>query len=113
MTEADLPADAAADPGANPEFDATHPSGHVLFRSAEGGYLHSVVLSEAATDADALSLAEAVLHTAEVSHLKAVMQIREEIIGAGFTPSAELPSPADLARAEADLAGHQLTERQD
>ena len=92
-----------------PEFDALHPSGHVLFRSCPGGYLHSVVLSEAAADADAQSLADAVLHTAQVSHLKAVMQIRREILDAGFTPSAELPTPGDLSRAEADLAAHQLS----
>ena len=93
----------------SPEFDALHPSGHVLFRSCPGGYLHSVVLSEAVSDAGAQSLAEAVLHTAQVSHLKAVMQIRDEILAAGFTPSAGLPTPADLSRAEAELAAHQLS----
>lgn len=93
-----------------PEFDAVHPSGHVLFRSSRGGYLHSVVLSEGVADADAQSLAEAVLRTAEVSHLKAVMEIRREIVDAGFNPSAELPTPADLTRAEAELDEHRLTE---
>lgn len=92
----------------DPDFDAAHPSGHVLFRSCRGGYLHSVVLSEAVADADAQSLAQAVLRTAEVSHLKAVMEIRREIIDAGFTPSAELPTPADLRHAEAHLSEHQL-----
>ena len=46
----------------DPEFDAAHPSGHLLFRSCRGGYLHSVVLSEAVTDArqpaDAQALAQ-------------------------------------------------------
>lgn len=95
---------------ADPEFDAVHPSGHVLFRSSRDGYLHSVVLSEGVADADAQALAEAVLRTAEVSHLKAVMEIRREIVDAGFSPSAELPTPADLSRAEAELGEHRLTE---
>ena len=33
----------------DPEFDASHPSGHIVFRSCRGGYLHSVGLAEAAT----------------------------------------------------------------
>jgi hypothetical protein len=97
----------------DPDFDAAHPSGQVLFRSCRGGYLHSVVLSEAATDADTQCLAQAVLRTAEVSHLKALMEIRQEIIDAGFSPSAELPTPADLRRAEANLNQHRLTEAED
>ena len=80
-----------------------------MFRSARGGYLHSVVLSEPAGDCDAASLAEAVLRTADVSHLKAVMQIRQEITDAGFSPSPEIATPADLARAEARLRDHQLS----
>ncbi len=95
-----------------PEFDAAHPSGHLLFRSCRGGYLHSVVLSDAVTDArqpaDAQALAQAVLRAAEVSHLKAVMEVRREIIDAGFSPSPELPTPADLIRAQAHLDDHQL-----
>ena len=43
--------------GADPQFDAVHPSGHVLFRSSRGGYLHSVVLSEAVRDTDGQALA--------------------------------------------------------
>jgi hypothetical protein len=96
----------------DPEFDAVHPSGHVLFRSSRGGYLHSVVLSEAVLDIDAQTLAEAVLRASDVSHLKAVMQIRQEILDAGFSPSAELPGATDLSRAEAALAGHRLSERE-
>ena len=97
--------------GADPQFDAVHPSGHVLFRSSRGGYLHSVVLSEAVRDTDGQALAEAVLRAADVSHLKAVMQIRHEILDSGCSPSAELPTPADLSRAEAALAGHRLEDR--
>jgi len=97
----------------DPDFDAAHPSGHVLFRSCRGGYLHSVALAEAVSDVDAQSLAQAVLRAAEVSHLRAVMEIRQEIIDAGFSPSAELPTPADLSRAEAHLSRHRLTETGD
>lgn len=92
----------------DPEFDAVHPSGHLMFRSARGGYLDSVVLSEAVSDCDAESLADAVLRTAEVSHLKAVMQIRQEITDAGFSPSPGMATPADLERAEEKLRDHQL-----
>lgn len=93
---------------ADPELDVTHPSGHLMFRSCRGGYLHSVVLSDAALDADAASLAEAVLLAADVSHLRAVMQIRRQISDAGFTPSDELATPADLRRAEVALREHLL-----
>lgn len=102
MSESELDAD--------PDFDATHPSGHVMFRSCRGGYLHSVVLSEAVHDCEGESLAEAVLLAAEVSHLRAVMQIRRQITAAGFTPSEELATPTDLRRAEAALQGHRLRE---
>jgi len=93
---------------ADPEFDVQHPGGQLIFRSCRGGYLHSVVLSEAVRDCDAHSVAEGVLLAAEVSHLRAVMQIRRQIIDAGFTPSEELATPADLRRAEAALRDHQL-----
>jgi hypothetical protein len=93
---------------ADPEFDVSHPSGHLMFRSCRGGYLHSVVLSEAVQDCDAESLAEAVLLAGEVSHLRAVMEIRRQITGAGFTPSDELAGPADLHRAETALNDHRL-----
>lgn len=94
--------------GHEPAFDTVHPSGQVMFRSAPGGYLHSVVLTEASLRTDPVTLARAVLLTAEVSHLKAVMQIRREIIEAGHTPSAELAGPADIDRAQAELLGHRL-----
>jgi len=77
----------------DPDFDATHPSGHVLFRSCRGGYLHSVALSEGAMYTDAETLARAITLTADVSYLRAAMQVRAEILAAGHTPSAEVPSP--------------------
>lgn len=94
---------------ADPEFDAVHPSGHLMFRSSRGGYLHSVVLSEEVADHDAAALADGVLRAADVSHLKAVMQIRQEIIDAGFTPSPEMATAADLSRAESALRDHRLS----
>ncbi|MCX6483374.1 MAG: DUF2694 family protein [Mycobacterium sp.] len=89
-------------------YDAVHPSGHLMFRSSRGGCLHSVLLSESAMKADSDSLARAVLLTAEVSHLAAVMQVRQEIIDAGFTPSAGIAGPSDLGRAEDVLLRHRL-----
>jgi len=92
----------------DPEFDAVHPSGHILFRSCRGGYLHSVTLAEAAMDADAETLAYAVLLTADVSYLRALMQVRAEMVAAGYTPSAEVPSERDLDSATAALQDHPL-----
>jgi hypothetical protein len=89
-------------------YDAIHPSGHLMFRSSRGGCLHSVLLSESAMETDSDSLARAVLLTADVSHLAAVMQIRQEIIDAGSTPSAGIPGPSDLSRAEEVLLRHRL-----
>ena len=97
----------------DPEFDAVHPSGHILFRSCRGGYLHSVTLAEAAMDADAETLAQAVLLTADVSYLRALMQVRAEMIAAGYTPSAEVPSERDLDSATAALQDHRLRPAQD
>jgi Protein of unknown function (DUF2694) len=93
----------------NPDFDTVHPSGHVLVRSCRGGYLHSVVLTEAAMSTDAQTLAEAIVRTADVSHLKALMEVRGEIMAAGHTPTDELPAIADLARAAERLGGHRLS----
>ncbi|BBZ78417.1 hypothetical protein MANY_37540 [Mycolicibacterium anyangense] len=93
----------------DPAFDAVHPSGHVLFRSCRGGYLHSVTLAEAALDADATSLAEAILLTADVSYLKALMEVRAEIVAAGHTPSADVPGERDLREAVAVLQEHRLS----
>jgi hypothetical protein len=97
----------------NPEFDAVHPSGHILFRSCRGGYLHSVTLAEAAMDTDAETLAEAVLLTADVSYLRALMQVRAEMIAAGHTPSADVPTERDLDTATAALQHHSLRPAQD
>jgi Protein of unknown function (DUF2694) len=97
---------ATAEP--NPEFDVVHPSGHILFRSCRGGYLHSVALTEAAMSADSGSLAEAILLTADVSYLKALMQVRGEIVAAGHTPSAEVPTNSDFDAAAAALRDHRL-----
>jgi hypothetical protein len=90
----------------DPRFDALHPSGQVMFRSCRGGYLHSIVLGDAALDFGADDLADAVLLTARVSHLRAVMDVRQEIIDSGFTPSPELAAPEDLAAAEVQLVNH-------
>ena len=87
----------------DPAFDAIHPSGQLMFRSSRGGCLHSVVLSDVAMTADAPTLARAVLLAADVSYLHAVMQIRQEIIEAGFTPSPQIQGPSDLDIAEGAL----------
>ena len=95
----------------DPDFDVVHPSGHLMFRSSRGGCLHSVVLAESALDTDAENLARAVLLAAGVSHLKAVMRIRQEIIDAGFSPSAQIPGRTDLDAAEQELRSHRLRPR--
>jgi Protein of unknown function (DUF2694) len=92
----------------DPDFDAVHPSSHVLFRSCRGGFLHSVALAEAALDTDAQTLADAILLTAEVSHLRALMAVRDEILASGHTPSDAVPTPTDLRAAVERLAGHDL-----
>lgn len=95
----------------NPAFDTVHPSGHILVRSCRGGYMHSVTLSEEAMETDAETLARGILLTAEVSHLKALLEVREEILAAGHTPSAEVPTPYDLDAAIEKLLAHQLRRR--
>ena len=97
----------------DPAFDAVHPSGHILFRTCRGGYLHSVTLAEEATDTDAQTLAQAVLLTAEVSYLKALMEVRAEIVASGHTPSADVPSDNDLRIATEALQRHRLRPAQD
>ncbi len=96
---------------ADPAFDTVHPSGHILVRSCRGGYMHSVALSEAAMNTEAGSLAQAILLTADVSYLKAVMEVRDEIVAAGYTPSAEVPTAADLDLAIDKLVAHELHRR--
>lgn len=92
----------------DPEFDAVHPSGHILFRSSRGGYLHSVALAEPAMDVDAHLLAQAILLTAEVSYLKALMAVRAEIMDAGHTPSDDIAGERELGLATDALARHRL-----
>ncbi|HXB85846.1 DUF2694 family protein [Mycobacterium sp.] len=93
---------------ADPAFDTVHPSGHILVRSCRGGYMHSVTLSEAAMSTNAESLAEAILLTADVSYLKAAMEVRGEIVAAGYTPSAGVPTANDLDMAIDRLVAHEL-----
>lgn len=96
---------------ANPAFDTVHPSGCILVRSCRGGYMHSVALSEEAMDTDAATLAQGILLTAAVSYLKALMEVRGEIVAAGYTPSAEVPTAHDLDLAIEKLLAHQLHHR--
>ncbi|CAJ1492983.1 DUF2694 family protein [[Mycobacterium] kokjensenii] len=92
----------------NPAFDAIHPSGDVLFRSCRGGYLHSVVLSESVMQTDAHRLAEAIVLAADVSFLRAALEVRGEIVTSGQAPSAAVPTNDDLRLATERLAKHQL-----
>jgi hypothetical protein len=75
---------------ANPAFDTVHPSGHILVRSCRGGYMHSV---------------------ADVSCLKALLEVRGEIVAAGHTPSAEVPTAQELDAAIEKLLAHRLRRR--
>lgn len=97
---------------ANPAFDTVHPSGHILVRSCRGGYMHSVALSDEAMETDAETLAQGILLTADVSCLKAMLEIRDEIVAAGHTPSAEVPTPRDLDAAIEKLVAHKLRRRE-
>ncbi|MGB9305844.1 MAG: DUF2694 family protein [Mycobacterium sp.] len=96
---------------ANPAFDTVHPSGHILVRSCRGGYMHSVTLSEAAMDTDAETLAKGILLTADVSWLKALLEVRGEIVAAGHTPSAAVPTAQALDAAIEKLLAHRLRRR--
>jgi uncharacterized protein DUF2694 len=96
---------------ADPAFDTVHPSGHILVRSCRGGYMHSVALSEGAMETDAETLAQGIMLTADVSCLKALLEIRDEIVAAGHTPSAEVPKPRDLDAAIEKLLAHKLRRR--
>lgn len=96
---------------ASPAFDTVHPSGHILVRSCRGGYLHSVALSAEAMETDAETLAQGILLTADVSCLKALLEIRDEILAAGHTPSAEVPTSHDLSAAIEKLLTHKLRRR--
>ncbi|MGB3332581.1 MAG: DUF2694 family protein [Mycobacterium sp.] len=92
----------------SPAFDTLHPSGDVLFRSCRGGYLHSVVLTEAVMDTDVHRLAEAIVLAADVSFLKAALEIRGEIVTTGHAPSAAVPTNDDLRVAAERLSAHKL-----
>lgn len=97
----------------NPEFDAVHPSRTILARSCRGGALHSIALSENVMETDADSLAEGILRTASVSHLRAMMEVRSELI-AGLPdegPTSDVPTPQDLDEALIALKAHQLPGR--
>ncbi|GAT07708.1 DUF2694 family protein [Mycolicibacterium novocastrense] len=94
----------------NPEFDAVHPSGMILFRSCRGGFMHSVALSEDVMNTDSASLAEAILRTAQVSFVKAALEVRAELIAGNPDegPSAAVPTPQDLDEALVALNAHTL-----
>ncbi len=98
---------------ANPAFDTVHPSGHILVRSCRGGFMHSVALTDQAMETDAETLAQGILLTADVSCLKALLEVRDEIMAAGHTPSAQVPTPQDLDVAIEKLLAHKLRRRAD
>ena len=52
------------------------------------------------------ALAEAILLTSRVSHLKALLAIRDELLTAGIPPSSNLPTCDDLTDAETKLRNH-------
>ncbi|WP_414602035.1 DUF2694 family protein [Mycobacterium tuberculosis] len=54
---------------------------------------------------------EAILLTADVSCLKALLEVRNEIVAAGHTPSAQVPTTDDLNVAIEKLLAHQLRRR--
>lgn len=91
-----------------PEFDAVHPSGHIVFRSSRAGYLHSVGFAEPVMDSDAETLARAVVLTAEVSYLQALMHVRAEMVENGHTPSGDIPARDELGAAMEALLQHRL-----
>ncbi|SON59767.1 hypothetical protein MSIMFI_01251 [Mycobacterium simulans] len=62
-------------------------------------------------ETDAESLAEGILRTADVSCLKALLEVRDEIVAAGHTPSAQVPTVDDLEAAIDKLLAHQLRRR--
>lgn len=68
--------------------------------------MHSIVLAEGAMHTDVDTLAQAILLTAQVSYLKAVVHIRQDIIESGHTPSEQMPTIADLDSATDILQRH-------
>jgi hypothetical protein len=59
-------------------------------------------------DTDAATLAEAIMLSAGVSHLRALMEVRSEILAAGHTPSEMVPTAGDLEEAVEVLSDHRL-----
>jgi hypothetical protein len=96
---------------ANPAFDTVHPSGHILVRCCRGGSVHSVALTEEAMATDAETLARGIVLTADVSCMKALLEVRDEIVAAGHTPSGQVPTPRDLDVAIEKLLAHTLRRR--
>ena len=96
---------------ANPAFDTVQPSGHILVRCCRGGYVHSVALTDDAMATDAETLAQGIVLTADVSCLKALLEVRDEIVAAGHTPSPQVPTPRDLDVAIEKLLAHTLRRR--
>lgn len=89
-------------------FDALHPSGTILFRSTRGGIMQGIQLTEDAATVfpTSAALAEAILLTGRVSHIKALLPIRDEHLAAGIQPSSNMPTRDDLAAAETKLRHH-------
>lgn len=89
-------------------FDAVHPSGCILFRSGRGGFMQGIQLTADTMNVftNPNALAEAILLTGRVSHLKALLEIREETLAAGLRPTAAVPTYDDLAEAESALRNH-------
>lgn len=73
--------------------------------------MHSVALAEAAMRTDAQTLARGIMLTAEVSYLRALMEVRAEIVAAGHTPYGDVPRSDDLRVASEELAAHELHNR--
>jgi Protein of unknown function (DUF2694) len=73
--------------------------------------MHSVVLSEEAMDTDAETPAKDILMTTDVSCLNALLDVRDENVAAGQTPSAQVPTPHDLDGAIEKPPAHKLPRR--
>lgn len=89
-------------------FDAIHPSGAILFRSGHGGVMQGLQLREDAMSIfpDAATFAEAILLTANVSHTKAAIAVRDSLVALHKQPSAAMPTRDDLEDAENALRNH-------
>lgn len=89
-------------------FDAMHPTGTILFRATRGGILQGIQFADNLFDVfdNAEQVAEAILLTADVSHLEAAMEVRAELIAGGTPPTAAVPTPDDLYEAKEALRRH-------